>query len=298
VFRLAGGSDLSGGLTGFGSLWTYDIDSGRVLRVDPATHRVLARVPVRAAWSDVGLAIGAGAVWAVSTHNTGHTASELNPPPVALVRIDPQGNRIMASLTLRAPDHSTLVPLGVITSPGAIWVWGAAGAQKIDPRFNRVTDAVTVRGDSVRGFAATGTTAWAVTETGRLVRFDARTGARLSTTSTTAFDRPKKLVLLPQALVVDREDGSIAKLDATTGRTRWTAHPGSALRDATMADGRLWILTADPTQPHDELQALDPNTGRTTARIALPTADSQAIASAGSKLLITTQSGKVLVLRH
>jgi streptogramin lyase len=295
-FRLAD-TQLGDAIDGFGSVWTYDRRAGRVLRVDPATHRVLAAVPVRGPWNDVALAASPDSVWAVDTHNSGHDEAPPNPPPVSLSRIDPRSNQVTARVTLRAPDRSTLIPLGVVANQREIWVWGEAGAQRIDPRTNRVTTAISVAGDSVRAFAATDTQAWAVTLLGRMVRFDARTGRRLSSASTTPLGRPQRPVVLPHALLVDHEDGSIAALDLLTGRERWTARPGTRLLDAGLADGRLWILTADPAEPHDDLHELDPETGRVLTRIALPVGDAETVIASATGLLVTTSNGEVAVVR-
>jgi hypothetical protein len=59
------GAHLASGATAFGSLWTYDAASGHLLRLDPRSHRVLARLRVPSPLTDIEIAIGADAVWAV-----------------------------------------------------------------------------------------------------------------------------------------------------------------------------------------------------------------------------------------
>jgi hypothetical protein len=295
-FRLAGTQFSPGAITTAGSLWGYDIRARAILRIDPDSKRVLARIPAQGRWAGLALAAAPGVVWAVSAQFTGHDAPPANPSPVALLRIDPQDNRIVARVTLRAPDHSTIVPVGVVALPDAVWVWGSAGAQRIDPATNRVSSSIRVEGDSIRGFAADDAHVWVATELGRLVRFDARSGARLNSVPVTAGLR--ELVPVGDTLVVDRQDGVLVGLDATTGRTRWTTHLGSGVRDATVTGGRLWILTADSAGPNDRLVALDPDTGRIHDQVALPTNQGEALASLGPTLLATTSTGQVIVIHR
>jgi len=291
------GSQLSGGVTAFGSLWTYDLQRGQVLRVDADAQRIVARVSVPGDLADVAVAAGAGAVWAVNTQLLSHTPLLTTTQRVTLVRIDPATNRITGGMTPRLSGGATLAPLGVVARPGAVWVWGAGGALRIDPSSLRVTREITAPGDSLMGFTATDTDAFAVTVLGRFLGFDAQSGERTLSRPTRSPARTLALIALPNAVVRDEQDGSFASLDARTGRTLWTASPGAAVRDGTFAAGRLWIVTADPTSPHDTLLGFDPRTGRNVARIGLPATDTRAVAAAGRTLLLTTQSGVILRLR-
>ena len=47
TFRVADG--LTSMAQGFGAVWATDLSSGNVLRIDPKTRKVVARIPVRAA---------------------------------------------------------------------------------------------------------------------------------------------------------------------------------------------------------------------------------------------------------
>src|SRR6185436_4053008 len=84
------GTGLSNAAAGFGAVWMYDAGDQRLLRVDPATHRVLEWMSVPSPLVDVAIATGAGAVWAVPVQNTGHMAAATPSRPLPLVRIDPQ----------------------------------------------------------------------------------------------------------------------------------------------------------------------------------------------------------------
>jgi hypothetical protein len=68
---------------GFGSIWLAR--RGGTLRVDPKTLRVLAVIPPRS----VGVAVGAGFVWALDIGGFGRR------PTVR--KIDPETNRVVGS---------------------------------------------------------------------------------------------------------------------------------------------------------------------------------------------------------
>ncbi len=102
-----------------------------VVRIDPGTNEVVARIPVDR--SIAGLAAGAGGVWVVGVQGTG-------PDPSFYVdRIDPATNEVVA----RIPDVSGPLVVG----EGALWAVDHAGARagpegssllRIDPATNQI----------------------------------------------------------------------------------------------------------------------------------------------------------------
>jgi hypothetical protein len=90
----------TGVVAAFGSIWATGSDG--VVRVDPASHKVLARIALTggASWT----AAGADAVWVTT--------------PTGLTRIDPQSNTEVATITL--PDAPFLGDPDVLN--GMVWV--------------------------------------------------------------------------------------------------------------------------------------------------------------------------------
>lgn len=74
------------------------------LRIDPATRRVRARIPVP---GDARVATGAGAVWALA----GDLLYAADQGPVRLLRIDPATNRVVARIPMRSPAGERFGPL-------------------------------------------------------------------------------------------------------------------------------------------------------------------------------------------
>ena len=73
--------------SGFGAVWIADTAKGQILRLDPHTRQVRARIPVD---GEALVTVGAGAVWVLNQRNR-------------LLRIDPATNRVTARTLLRGP---------------------------------------------------------------------------------------------------------------------------------------------------------------------------------------------------
>jgi DNA-binding beta-propeller fold protein YncE len=97
---------------GAGGVWLAEPFAELVVRIDPASRRVVARIPAGAA---TNLAIGQGAVWVVSSRG--------------LLRIDPGRNRVVASV----PAAQLRLTLLATTGGGAVWAAGWNSVSRIDP---------------------------------------------------------------------------------------------------------------------------------------------------------------------
>jgi hypothetical protein len=115
---------------GEGAVWAVDFWDSMVLRVDPGTNRVVARIRLTLPFAlrgdrrflPIGIAVGEGSVWVDTSRG-----------PVA--RIDPRTNRVVGMIRL-APD----VPGGLAAGQGAVWVAESlAEVARIDPASNKVT---------------------------------------------------------------------------------------------------------------------------------------------------------------
>jgi YVTN family beta-propeller protein len=126
---------------GAGSVWVSSSARDRVLRLDPRTGRVEARVPIVAGNAHhagpYGIAFGDGAVWVADA--LAGTVS----------RINAQRNRVAA--TIRVETRPTHIAVG----DGAVWVLnaGAGTVSRIDPRRNSVVATIHV-GPDATGIAA------------------------------------------------------------------------------------------------------------------------------------------------
>src|SRR5262245_12102640 len=98
------------------AVWVHNSAQATVVRVDPKTNQVVAKIPVGHGSGEVRL--GAGFVW-VLNHDDGTVS-----------KIDPQTNTVIATIALPPP----LGFLGV--TPGAIWVANRRQGKvmKLDPQ--------------------------------------------------------------------------------------------------------------------------------------------------------------------
>ena len=153
VFHVAAGLDR--GVVAGGRVWLHDTSSGALLRADPRSGAVVGRTPLRGGAAQVALAADGDAVWVVPTPFQTHSAPERIGRPLPLTRVDARTGAVTARVALRAPGGEPFVPFGVAARAGRVWVWGAAGALRIDPATGRVAGALTVPGDALVGFGAT-----------------------------------------------------------------------------------------------------------------------------------------------
>jgi DNA-binding SARP family transcriptional activator/DNA-binding beta-propeller fold protein YncE len=128
-----GGAEFADGIAFYrGSLWVASSATDRLLRVDPATGAVIARIPIAATGRRVAgpydVAAGDGAVWVADTLGD------------AVTRVDPALNAVTA--TTRVSQRPTRLAVGA----GAVWVLNAGDGtvSRIDPRSNTVAATITV----------------------------------------------------------------------------------------------------------------------------------------------------------
>ena len=287
------GEQLSTGAAGFGAFWSYDARSGQVFRLDARTHRLIARIPVPAPPTDLALTAGRDAVWAVASTSIRHSAvPPAAPHAAALLKIDPRTNRVTTRILLRGPNGATMLPVDLLVRQNAVWVWGQGGVQRVDPLRGRVVLAIRLPDERIMGFAATADRVTVATELSRLVSFDARTGGQIGDVPLDGPAGAQKLVAVGDAVVAYQRAGTLVSIDPVSERRQWSVRVGSRPQDLALIGGRLWTLMGG-----NELRALDPGTGRTVARVALPVDDALTIASTGATPLVTTQSGQLISVR-
>lgn len=272
VARLTPGGALDGVAAGFGAGWVTDTTDDALLRIDPVTRRVTARIPLR---GGIAAAAGGDAMW---------VGEQIND----LLRIDPRTNRIVARITMPASlSGGVPMPIG-----DAVWVVGEQRAVRVDARTNRVTKTITIarRGYAVRWATRLGGDLWMALSDGRLLHLDGRTGAREA-----AFRPP--FVGLPAGLgggLFLADTSQVARLDPQTGRILWRKRidhigGGAAMR------GLVWAEA--PGRDGDQLIAIDPRNGQTVAHVHVGEFGAMTLERVGSELWLTTAGGHLVIIR-
>jgi YVTN family beta-propeller protein len=164
---------------GSGSVWAA-FGSSDVVRIDPATDRVIARG--FAGFSAAAIAHGEGAVWVVNrASNTVSQISPITSRKIADINVGqgPSGIAVgggalwvsdteddaVSRIDVRTHASTTIpvgsAPVGIAYSPGAVWVAnsGDGTISRIDPARNEVVGTIRI-GSSPVGIALTGGLVW------------------------------------------------------------------------------------------------------------------------------------------
>ena len=276
----AGGSLASG----FGAVWVADTASGRVLRLDPRTRAVEARISLGGeAWVDTA----AGSVWALGRDR--------------LLRIDPSSNRVVASIgALRA------APGEILEGGGAVWIAYPDALIRIDPRRNVVTRTLpTSRAGYYNvGAVSDGRILYLARRDGRLLRIDARTGKVLSAVRAPELAQGRPIDAVGTLLGV--ADGTVFMIgktgvlavDAATGRARWSRDlRADGVSNGALAGATLWVNATDGATHRDRLWRLDARTGHVTGSLGLPEFGASGMAAVGKQVWTMSTGGDLQVAR-
>jgi YVTN family beta-propeller protein len=150
---------------GGGSLWVANHDARTVTRIDPASGKVLADIPVPSEPHRV--AYGEGAAWVGNWHDN------------SVSRIDPTTNRVVGSPIPIGFHHAGNLAVGA----GGVWVTSdyrvdAAPEDvvvvRIDPQANRAVETIAVGGHPIDVGAAAGAVWVSVAESGTVLRIAGR----------------------------------------------------------------------------------------------------------------------------
>ena len=293
TYRVADG--LSSLAPGFGSVWSADPIRGDVLRIDPRTRRVIARIPVG---GEARVAAGAGAVWVVA----GDLQYGGGEGPVRLLRIDPRTNRVVARIPMRTDTGARFVPADVRIVGGAVWAVGLDGVLRVDPRTDSpgLHIALGTPAGDPRGIVITEHDVWALSASGRLVRYDARDGRAAGAERVRAPVAAYLLAGPSGRLMLLLGRGGLALLDPSDGRLAWRVAAGKDIGWVQGREGELWVQVSAPESgdiTRDRLLRLDPETGRRRGAIELPAAGVAGMADVGRELWTATPSGTITVIR-
>jgi PQQ-like domain len=265
----------------FGSMWIADPVAGEVVRVDPASRRVTARIPVGSA-QQLELERVGGELWVVG------------PQPTEAVRIDPETNAVAGRAPFRTPAGRPFLALRVFAAPAGVWAVGDEGALRIAPGPRTLVSPPTSASQS-SGAAVSADDLWSLRSNGRIERFDAATGERLG-----AFRPGLAGTFFIAGLggdLIALGEGTIARLDGRDGRVIWERTLGEHVNRFDTAEGLIWVHTTTAREP-DRLTAITAESGRTVASTTLDTFGATGLAVNGSEIWIDTPGGTTLVLRR
>lgn len=269
--------------TGFGSVWVSESQDGFILRLDPRTRRVVARIP---AGAEVTLATGAGSVWAAP-----RASGTFGRP---LLRIDPRTNRVVARIPRRSPSGAPFPGGGFVTVAGPrVWVLSPTGALIVDPATNRVVREIALGGSfqAVDAHVQDGAL-WLTRANRTITRFDVRSGRRLGVLPWRATG-----ALLPFAdRLLSFGRRSVSLVDPATGRTAWRTPLGTELHAGDVIGSRVFAEGADGATARERIWQLDARTGRIAGAVTMPQFGVVGMVGVRDGVWILTSNGHAVVV--
>jgi virginiamycin B lyase len=214
----------SGLAAGFGAIWSPSCGDHSLKRIDPATGRVVASVPVGPADSEGGIAAGAGSIWMLTDAKG------------ILSRIDPRTNRVAAQIVV--PDGSFACTFG----DGAVWVSATKHnlLVRVDPATNQVTAKVKV-GPQPRFLTAGAGAVWTLNQgDGSISRVDTNSNTLVASIEARVPGTGGEIAYGEGAVWVTMFKFPITKIDSKSNSVvkQWTGPGGDSIRAGL---GSVWL---------------------------------------------------------
>ncbi len=224
----------------FDSLWVSNGPGMSVTRIDPASSKALAVIPVADPASV--LSSGAGSVWLTSY------------PGNSLTRIDPKTNKVTGRMSLLPKGAG---PVGVTFLDGFVWVANHDGVPtssvaKVDPATLKILDVIPVGSSDSAGpswLSGAGGALWTdVPDLAAVVRIDPKTD---TITATIPVSGACAMLLATADSVWvaggsgDGCPGGVTRIDPATNTVTTVLSKAGAAGSLALLGGKLWYGTAD-----------------------------------------------------
>jgi hypothetical protein len=276
------GEALNGGaVAAFGALWVSDSGRREIVKVDPDSRRVTARIPVD---GETEMAAARGSLWAV--RNSSGTSSG------PLLRIDPRTGRVTKRIALRTPGGDAFTGGFPIAAGSRIWIGGPNGVLAVDTARERVVGHIALTGGyNLQNLLVHRGELWLTSASGATDRYDARTGRRLGRVG---WDTGPGLIPYGDRFIQVSRD-AVALVDQT-GRAAWRTRVGQELHVGEVLGHRVLVTGLDGVSPRELLWELDARTGRLTRPITLPEFTPERILAAGGDAWVLAGGGRAVVV--
>lgn len=237
------------GVAGIGAnVWVSDAKSAALLRVDRAGGTVTRTATLDP--TPCAITVAYGSLWVITQSGK-------------LDRVDPATGRVVARIPVGDTSYQAMA------TPGAVWVSNRNGASltRVDPRTNRVTLTLRLRGTYPGGLAYTLGTLWIGNDDStstQLIRLDLATR---KITRVDAGTRPAYLTTAAGKVWVSNQvDGTVSRIDPATNQVDATVEAGSSPVNLGTLGGRqpeVWV----PDDQGDHLTRIDATTAKVVQRL-------------------------------
>ena len=218
----------------YGSVWIPDNVAGVVLRVDPRTRALRARIRVGFG-QPYRLAAGGGALWAPDSDGIG------------VLRIDRADNALTRHVWSGDAHDTRFYVDAVVAGAGAVWAVGPSGALRLDPATGKGIARAAAGADVGTDWATiAGDTFWLLASDGRLYTLDPATGKERSVAATRAAGADP--ILGDRSGVVAGRVRTLVRLGAN-GKVEWQQELGVRVNELRGGGRPLWVHVSERRAP-------------------------------------------------
>ncbi len=226
---IAANKPCSGLLYAEGSLWIPSCGDHSLLRADPATGAILARIPAGPADSEGGIAAGAGSIWLVT--DAGSPSAD-----GTLTRISAETNTVQAAIPIPSGSVNPLF------ADGALWISSHThnALLRLDPATNRVTATIPT-GQGPRFLTYGAGSVWTLNQgDGTISRIRTATAQRIANIEAGIPGSGGEMCFGFGAAWATVIGFPITRIDAATNQVtaQWKGPGGDSIR---MGFGSLWL---------------------------------------------------------
>jgi hypothetical protein len=282
-----GGQPRDAALAG-GSLWIADFE-GRVLRVDPTTRRVRARIPVSG--SAIAVAGDGDVVWVMSNDDaSGGSRSHL-------FKLDARSGRILARVPVNGFGGR------IEAGAGGLWLFPdrhSGDLERIDPEtFERTAYVPRNVGGRLTqgvssGLAVSGRSVW-TRQRRSVFEIDGGSGRVVSRVDgippTQSYDTARTLLADRDGVwVVGQTDGVLYRIEG--GRIIQRIAVGATAGVVARVGSTVWVSAARGPTGGNQLVRIDPDDGEVVQRVDFGFDVPQALVPVGKDLWVITSGGE------
>jgi hypothetical protein len=216
------------------SVWIAE--PGKVVRLDVATGRVLARIRTPRLSEDARLAAGYGSIWATAGNAVGRGGA-------AVYRISPRSDRVLATVRFDG------AAMGIAAGGGAVWVarpaQGIGSVVRIDPHTDRIAGRAIEVGPGPDQVVFGGGSVWVENASPTSV---VRINPETLKVSPNPRELPRHTPSYPVSLALGRGSLWTAGADLLTRTSLATGTVTESIRIpraelVAVARGKVWVLT-------------------------------------------------------
>jgi streptogramin lyase len=263
------GSPTFGLAASSGSVWVGGLGSGDVIRVDPATGKVLKRVTIGA--RVFNLAAAPGAIWAIDNALS------------SAVRLDTTTGKV----TTRVPVG--FQPYDIEWGFGSAWVANAGDGTVWRIRNGKVVKKIKI-GTEPNGLTAYRGALWVSDHTlGKVVRVDPATNKITGTLRIAGADW---ITGLGDNLYVSQETNQVSRISVTTLKVTGVAKVARNPLGSAIVGKQLWVPCIDANQ----VDVVDPKTMRVVAHKSVAGGPIVVLSAFGKKWVSQSTGSKLLRL--